>query len=133
MQRLCGGLMNIALSGAFSEKLGRVGKVTCVLRVNLRVAQPLNRSLGGQGRVIDLFEGVGACLGAQDRQDLDVPMVILVECLPVAEAFGTISTDGGGLQEEVKFVSNESAALQRATQQCAQVAQRAWSGRRAFE
>ena len=37
------------------------------------------------GRVIHLFEGVGLCLGGEDGQDLDVPVVVVLNGLPESE------------------------------------------------
>src|SRR5437879_5866516 len=56
------------------------------LSLQLRFPQPPGRGLWRHRRVIDLFEGVGLGLGGEDWQDLEMPVVVVVEGLPVSQA-----------------------------------------------
>ena len=53
--------------------------------IDLRLAQLLHGALAADGRIIHFLESVGARLRGHDRKDLDVPVVVLVDGLPVAK------------------------------------------------
>ena len=54
------------------------------LELDFRLPQPFDRRLGRDRRIINLFERVGLCLGLDDGQNLDVPVVILIERFPIS-------------------------------------------------
>ena len=59
-----------------------------VSAIDVCLPQLFYRSLGTDRRVVHLFKRVRPRLGAQDRQDLDVPVVVVVNRLPVAQILG---------------------------------------------
>jgi len=54
---------------------------------DFRLAQPLYRSFRTHRREIHLFKRVLLRFRAEHGQDLDVPVVVVIDRLPVAEAF----------------------------------------------
>src|SRR6266404_5143850 len=54
--------------------------------LDLCLSQPPGRGLGGDWRVIDLFESIGLRFGGENREYLEVPVIVLVERLPVSQA-----------------------------------------------
>src|SRR5690348_957223 len=84
--------------------------------VNLCLTQLLDRGLGADRRIVHLFEGVGARLGTHDGKNLDVPMVIFINCLPVAEVFRWMHAAWRGVENEMKFFRERTHALQGSAQ-----------------
>src|ERR1700678_1466912 len=56
------------------------------LAIDLGLPQMLDGSLGTHRRIINFLEGVGAGLGGDDRHDLDVPVIVVVDGLPIAQS-----------------------------------------------
>jgi len=54
---------------------------------DLRLSQALDGRLRRDWRIIDLFETCTTSPGLEHRQNLDMPVVVLVERLPVAQGF----------------------------------------------
>src|SRR5450755_4514192 len=85
-------------------------------RVNFGLAQAFRRRLRFYRRVVDLFERVRLRLGCENGHDLDVPVIILIQSLPVTQALRRVQAVGGSVQHEVEILGNGSNALQGTAQ-----------------
>src|SRR5205823_7874553 len=73
------------------------------------------------GRVVNLFERVGTRLGSDYGKDLDMPVIVLVDGLPVAEILRRMAAAGRRVQHQVKVFGDGANALQGAAQQGCQI------------
>src|SRR5579863_670082 len=96
-----------------------------VSAIDFRLAQLLHGGFGANGRIVDLFEGVGLCLGADDGEYFDVPVVVVVDGLPITEILGRMKTAGRSVKYEVKFFGYGTNALQRSAQEGGEVSAQA--------
>src|SRR5271155_9435 len=85
------------------------------------LAQLFDRGLGGDRRIVNLLESVRAGFGGEDRHDLNVPVVVVVNSLPIAEGFRGMQAVGRGMQHEVKTLCDGANALQGAAQKCREI------------
>jgi hypothetical protein len=51
-----------------------------------------HRSLRAYRRVVDLFKSVGSHLSSDYRHDFDMPVIVVIDRLPVAESFRGMQT-----------------------------------------
>src|ERR1019366_6878509 len=70
--------------------------------INLGLPQLLDGGLGADRRVVNLLESVGAGPGGDDRHDLDVPVVVVVNGFPITEGIGGMQAVGRGVQHEME-------------------------------
>src|SRR5215469_854430 len=64
---------------------------------NFSFAQAGNGGFRTYRRVINLFKGVRPIFRNQDRHDLDVPVIVVVDRLPIAQTLRTLERAGGGV------------------------------------
>src|SRR5438477_2050896 len=97
--------------------------IIAVLRLNLGFPQPFDCRLGGYRRVIDLFERIRLCLRRDNRKNFDVPMIILVNRLPIIQAVRLMKSVGRSVQDKMKFFCHGADSMQSSTQEGRQIAQ----------
>src|ERR1700730_12760826 len=94
--------------------------VTCawavVSAIDLRLSQLLYRSFGTDRRIINLLESVGARLGRENRHDFDMPVVVVVDGLPIAERCRGVQAVGRGVQHQMEPFRDRANPLQGAAQ-----------------
>src|SRR5580704_7617001 len=96
--------------GSYAQ-LHERGRSRLHLNFDSRIPQPLDRGLRGQWRIIHLFEGIRLCLGGEDWQNLDVPVIILVDRLPVAQVSRAVQAVGRSMQHEMEIFGNRTYSL----------------------
>src|SRR4029077_20788943 len=96
------------------------------LSLNVSFAQLFNRGLRADRGVIHLLESIGASFGTEHWQNLDVPVVVLVDRLPVAEGLRGMQAAGRGVQVEVEFFRDSAHPLKRSPQKSAEVDPQPW-------
>src|SRR4051812_3845709 len=84
--------------------------------VDLTFAKTLDCGLRAQWRIVNFLEGVGARFGPENRQDLNVPMIVVVNGLPVTKALGSVQAIRRSVQNQVKLLCYCKNPLQGATQ-----------------
>src|ERR1700676_1104917 len=84
--------------------------------IDSRLAQLFHRGLGSDGRIVHLLKGVRSRFGRQDWKDFNMPVVVVVNRLPVAEILGGMQATRRSVQHEMKFLCNGADALQGAAQ-----------------
>jgi len=84
--------------------------------IDLRLSQVLDRRFGADGRIVHLFERIRPSLGAEHWQDFDVPVVIVVDGLPIPQGFRRVLAVGRGVQHKVKLFGEGAHTLQGAAQ-----------------
>src|SRR5580698_2333852 len=87
------------------------------LELYSRVAQALDRRFRTQGRIVHLFKRIRFRFRRQNRHDFDVPVIILVNRLPVTKVSRPMQAVGRGMQYQVKFFGDGAYALQGSPQQ----------------
>src|SRR3954452_2216020 len=75
----------------------------------------------GDWRIVNLFEGVGASLRRNNGQYFDMPVVVIVDGLPVPKALGAVQAVGRSVKDEVELLCNSANALQGTAQERAKV------------
>src|SRR5580658_167223 len=85
--------------------------------IYFRLPELLDSGFGTDGRVVHLFERIRAGLGGNDRHDLDMPMVVLVNGLPITERLRGMQAVGRGVQREMETLRDGANSLQRSAQQ----------------
>src|SRR5579864_5349984 len=100
--------------------------LTVVSAIDLRLPHLLYCGLGADGRIVHFFKSIRPCLRAQDWKDLDVPVVVVVNRLPVPEILGRMQTARRGMQHKMKFLSNGAHALQSSPQKSRKVHPQSW-------
>src|SRR5258706_16425319 len=92
--------------------------VTCawavVSAIDLRLSQLLYRGHGTDRRIVDLFERVRTRLRRQNRHDLDVPVVVVVDGLPITQGLRGMQAVGRRVQHKMETFRDRANPLQGA-------------------
>src|SRR5262245_23123083 len=80
--------------------------------VDFRFPQLLHGRFGAHWGVVHLFEVVGLRLRRNDRKDLDVPVVVVVDRLPVSQVLRGMKTAGRGVQYQMEVLGDRAHPLQ---------------------
>src|SRR5580692_1422316 len=83
--------------------------------------QLLHRGLGTHRRIVDLLERIGPRFRLHNWKNLDMPVVVVVNRLPIAEILGRVNTAGRGVQHQMEILGHRAHTLQSAAQKCSQV------------
>jgi hypothetical protein len=75
----------------------------------------------GDRRIVNLLERIGASLGRDDGQNFDVPVIVVVDGLPISQALRAVQAVGRSVEDEVELLSDGANALQGAAKDRAQV------------
>ena len=70
--------------------------------VDFRIPQLFHRRLRTDWRVVHLFESVRSRFRSQDWKNLDMPVVVVVDRLPIAQILGWMQTTRRGVKHQVK-------------------------------
>src|SRR5277367_2434281 len=79
---------NVSIITAISDiaRLSRKGPADHPHPSDLSLAQPFNRSLRSDGRIIDFLKRVRPRLRLENREYLNVPVIIVIEGLPISQS-----------------------------------------------
>src|SRR5258707_6528878 len=84
-----------------------------VSAIDLRLPQLLDRGLGTDRRIINLLESIGARLGREDRHDFDMPVVVVVDGLPITQGLRGMQAVGRRVQHKMGTFRDRPNPLQR--------------------
>jgi hypothetical protein len=79
--------------------------------IDLCFPQVFYCGLGADGGIVNLFKRVRPRLGTEDGENLDVPVIVLVDRLPVAKILGGMDAAGRSVQHEVKVFGDGPNSL----------------------
>src|SRR5436309_3528515 len=87
--------------------------INCLLlficAIDIYRAQSRSCGLWGHRCVVDLFEGVGlSAASRQDRQDLDMPVVVLIDRLPILQRPRFVLRVRDGVQHHLEILSERA-------------------------
>src|SRR6202140_1458891 len=91
--------------------------------LDLCLPQTFDCGLRGDRRIINLFESVRPSLGLKNRENLDVPVVIVIECFPISESCRRMLAVGRSVEQEVEGFGDRADALQGPPQERGEIGQ----------
>src|SRR6202021_1138528 len=82
-----------------------------LLTINLRLTQLLDCGLGTYRGVINLLKGVRPGLGGEYRHDLNVPVIVVINRLPVPKGLRRMQAIRGSMQQKMKAFGERANSL----------------------